>query len=135
MWKYGIILAIVVILISIASLIVAVRLTRKVLKNSDTKLAEKQTIFVFSLIMAIYLIPIVAMSISIFYDIFTAIYIGYAMVFLTIPVVYLIIIPLSDKKKLKYVEEMYGKDSEYAKYLRKKHKKELISNENSEKGN
>ena len=42
------------------------------------------------------------------------------MLLLTIPVTYLIIIPLVDKQKLKHIEEVFGEDSEYAKNKREK---------------
>lgn len=42
------------------------------------------------------------------------------MLLLTIPVTYLIIIPLVDKQKLKHIEEVFEEDSEYAKNKREK---------------
>mgnify|MGYP003522310956 CR=1 FL=1 len=53
-------------------------------------------------------------------DIVMLLIIGFSMLLATFPIAYLIIIPLSERKHLKDVEATYGKDSEYAKYLRKK---------------
>ncbi len=123
MWKCSIIVAVLVILISVSSLCAAILLTRKKLKEYDTRVAEKLTIFILFLIILVYLAPIIAMSILIFYDFYVAIFIGCSMILSTIPVAFFIIIPLSNRMKIKYVEKIYGKDSDFANYMRKKHKK------------
>ena len=125
MWKFGIFLTVFVYLIVIASLITAIKLSRKII-GSKSEYAEKQTTFVVLLVLVIYLVPIIAMSVSFFHNMLIAYTIGLSILLSTFPVTYLIIIPLCDMRKLKYVEEKYGKDSYYAEYLwnkPKKHKK------------
>lgn len=121
MWKFGIFLTIFVYLIVIASLITAIRLSRKII-GSKSDYAEKQTAFVVLFVLITYLVPIVGMSISFFYNSLIAYIIGLSMLLSIFPITYFVIIPLCDKRKLKYVEEKYGKDSSYAEYLRNKHK-------------
>ena len=60
------------------------------------------------------------MVISAFINFIFIYIIGFSMLLLTIPVTYLIIIPLVDKQKLKHIEEVFGEDSEYAKNKREK---------------
>lgn len=60
------------------------------------------------------------MVISAFINFIFIYIIGFSMLLLTIPVTYLIIIPLVDKQKLKHIEEVFEEDSEYAKNKREK---------------
>lgn len=114
--------------VMVLSVIAAIAITRLILgKTKEHKAAVRRTTYVFFLIAIIYLAPIIAMiKYAVNQEIFMVLIIGYSMLLATIPIAYLIIIPLSERKHLKDVEAEFGKDSEYAKYLRgkKKHKKE-----------
>jgi len=114
--------------VMVLSLIVAIAISRSILgKTKAEKAATRRTTYVFFLIAIIYVAPIIAMiKYVVNQEIFMVFIIGYSMLVATIPITNFIIIPLSDRKHLKDVEAEFGKDSEYAKYLRgkKKHKKE-----------
>lgn len=114
-------------LVMVLSVISAIAITRSILgKTKEHTAAVRRTIYVFFLIAIIYLALIIAMiKYAVNQEIFMVLIIGCSMLLITIPVAYLIIIPLSERKHLKDVEAEFGKDSEYAKYLRenKKHKR------------
>ena len=88
--------------------------------NKNLIIAHKQVVYVVVLISIIYLVPITGMVISAFINFIFIYIIGFSMLLLTIPVTYLIIIPLVDKQKLKHIEEVFEEDSEYAKNKREK---------------
>jgi hypothetical protein len=108
--------------IIVLSLIIAIKITKKIIgqDNKNLIIAHKQVVYVVVLISIIYLVPITGMVISAFINFIFIYIIGFSMLLLTIPVTYLIIIPLVDKQKLKHIEEVFGEDSEYAKNKREK---------------
>lgn len=110
--------------VMVLSLIAAIAITRLILgKTKVQKAAVRRTTYVFFLIAIIYLAPIIAMiKYAVNQEIFMVLIIGYSMLLATIPIAYLIIIPLSERKHLKDVEAEFGKDSEHAKYLSGKKK-------------
>ena len=104
------------------SLATALIIGRIILKKSNSqKAAARQTVYVTLLIAVAYLLPILAMiNAAIMQDPLTITAIGLIMAFSTIPMAKLVIIPLSDRHRLKSVEKEFGIDSDYANYLRKK---------------
>ena len=104
------------------SLATALIIGRVILRKSNSqKAAARQTVYVTLLIAVAYLLPILAIiNAAIMQDPLTITAIGLIMAFSTIPMAKLVIIPLSDRHRLKSVEKEFGKDSDYANYLRKK---------------
>lgn len=122
MWIFEISMLIFIYAIIVLSLIIAIKITKKIIgqDNKNLIIAHKQVVYVVILISIIYLVPITGMVISAFINFIFIYIIGFSMLLLTIPVTYLIIIPLVDKQKLKHIEEVFGEDSEYAKNKREK---------------
>lgn len=122
MWIFEISMLIFIYAIIVLSLIIAIKITKKIIgqDNKNPIIAHKQVVYVVVLISIIYLVPITGMVISAFINFIFIYIIGFSMLLLTIPVTYLIIIPLVDKQKLKHIEEVFGEDSEYAKNKREK---------------
>lgn len=122
MWIFEISMLIFIYTIIVLSLIIAIKITKKIIgqDNKNLIIAHKQVVYVVVLISIIYLVPITGMVISAFINFIFIYIIGFSMLLLTIPVTYLIIIPLVDKQKLKHIEEVFGEDSEYAKNKREK---------------
>lgn len=92
-------------------------------KDKSLMVAQKKTRFVLILFLIIYIIPIIAMIVSIFLDAIYIFVIGCLMVISAIPITYLIIIPILDKREIKFIEQVYGKDSEEANNARKRYNK------------
>lgn len=122
MWIFEISMLVFIYAIIVLSLILAIKITKKIIgqNNKNLIIAHKQVVYVVVLISIIYLVPITGMVISAFINFIFIYIIGFSMLLSTIPVTYLIIIPLVDKQKLKHIEEVFGKDSEYAKNNREK---------------
>lgn len=122
MWIFEISMLIFIYAIIVLSLIIAIKITKKIIgqDNKNLIIAHRQVVYVVVLISIIYLVPITGMVISAFINFIFIYIIGFSMLLLTIPVTYLIIIPLVDKQKLKHIEEVFGEDSEYAKNKREK---------------
>lgn len=122
MWIFEISMLIFIYAIIVLSLIIAIKITKGIIgqDNKNLIIAHKQVVYVVVLISIIYLVPITGMVISAFINFIFIYIIGFSMLLLTIPVTYLIIIPLVDKQKLKHIEEVFGEDSEYAKNKREK---------------
>lgn len=122
MWIFEISMLIFIYAIIVLSLIIAIKITKEIIgqDNKNLIIAHKQVVYVVVLISIIYLVPITGMVISAFINFIFIYIIGFSMLLLTIPVTYLIIIPLVDKQKLKHIEEVFGEDSEYAKNKREK---------------
>ena len=122
MWIFEISMLIFIYAIIVLSLIIAIKITKEIIgqDNKNLIIAHKQVVYVVVLISIIYLVPITGMVISAFINFIFIYIIGFSMLLLTIPVTYLIIIPLVDKQKLKHIEEVFEEDSEYAKNKREK---------------
>lgn len=122
MWIFEISMLIFIYAIIVLSLIIAIKITKEIIgqDNKNLIIAHKQVVYVVVLISIIYLVPITGMVISAFINFIFIYIIGFSMLLLTIPVTYLIIIPLVDKQKLKHIEKVFGEDSEYAKNKREK---------------
>lgn len=100
-------------------------------------LASRLVWYVLALIAFIYTVPFIGIIGSAIVSVYfmdecvdlarywgiTTYVIGFLMMLSSIPVAKWVIIPLVEEKKIRLVEEEFGKDSDYAKYLRRKKSK------------
>ena len=124
MLKNVIIMLVIVYAIMILSLIISIIMTkvvRKIIDNNNKKddkilkTAHKLTICVMVLIGVIYFMPIVGMIISAFIDPILMLIMILSLIISAIPVTCLVMIPLTQKVKIKYFEKFVGDESDFVK--------------------
>ena len=110
MLKNGILMLIFIYLIMALSLITAIVMSKIIFgKTKEVEFPIKLTVFVMMLIAIICLVPIIEMIISAANnEIFILMDIGFSMLLVTIPIAYLVIIPLVEKECLKLMEKELG---------------------------
>lgn len=105
MWKIGIAVVITVYLMVALCTLWSIKLAQIVLHERRSSISTKRTIHVVYLILSIYLIPIIGLSICLIYCQRIIFFIILPIFISIFPITKYVIIPLSNKKRIKLIEK------------------------------